>query len=361
MKAAVIYKNNTPVEIEEVEIDDPEQGEVLVKNIASGVCHSDLSMMKGYFGYPMPTIPGHEGGGIVEKVGEGVTDVKKGDSVLLTWMPSCGNCYYCNSYTPNLCEKGYSLGGTFGKPRIHKGNIGINHWSFLSTIAEYSLVKQESVVKVSADTPMDKACLIGCGVLTGVGAVLNTAKVEEGSTVSIIGLGGVGLNVVQGCVLANSSKIIGIDIMGWKLKEAERFGITHSINSKEENVSERIKEITDGRGVDYSFEVVGTSETIRMAFDTTRRGGTTVIVGVGKLKEEFSIPIIDMHTGERTIKGSFYGSVNPRTDLQKYLGFYNDSKLKLDELVSKKYSIEQVNEAFEDLEKGKLNRGVIIF
>jgi len=365
MKAAVFYEHNAPLKVENIDIDKPKRGEVLVKIAASGVCHSDLSVMNGTMLFPPPpAVLGHEGAGVVQEVGAEVSTVSPGDHVVLSWRPSCGKCSYCATGRPQLCQtsgmqilQGYLPDGT---TRLHKGDLEIHHFTGVASFAEYAVVPESGVVKIRPDAPLDVAALVGCGVMTGVGAVINTAKVEPGASVAVIGCGGVGLNVVQGAVLAGAEKIIAVDLNPQKLEWAKLFGATHPVNPADGDPVSQVLNLTDGLGADYAFEVIGRADTAAQAYFSIRPGGMAVIVGVARADDMLTIPALTL-LQEKTIKGSLYGSARPSVDMPKLLDLYMSKKLKLDELVSRRIKLEQINEAFTWMEKGEVARSVIVF
>ena len=365
MKAAVFYKHNEPLIVEDIQIDAPKRTEVLVKVAASGVCHSDLSVMNGNIPFPAPpAVLGHEGAGIVEEVGADVTGVKPGDHVILSWRPSCGRCSYCVTGRPQLCQtgglelmQGYLPDGT---SRLHKGDTEIKHFTGVSSFAEYAVVPESGIVKIRPDVPLEVAALVGCGVMTGVGAVINTAKVEPGTSVVVIGCGGVGLNTVQGAVLAGAEKIIAIDLNPHKLELATQFGATHCVDPKDGDPVSQVLELTEGLGADYAFEVIGRSDTAVQAYHSIRPGGTAVVVGVAKPDDMMTIPTISL-LQEKTLKGSIYGSARPSVDMPRLLDLYMNKRLKLDELVSRRIKLEEINAAFDWMEKGEVARSVIMY
>lgn len=364
-RAAIVYEVNQPVVVEEVELDPPKQGEVLVKVAASGVCHSDLSVINGTISFPLPGILGHEGAGFVADVGPGVTLVKPGDAVIFTFVSACGRCTYCTRGRPNLCAihwgtepRGVLFDGT---SRFHKGEQRFSQFTRTGTMSEYTVVSENAVIPVSQDTPLDKAVLVGCGVTTGVGAVTNTAKVEPGSSVAVIGAGGVGINVVQGAVLVGAAKIIVADIVPRKLEFARQFGATHTVDASKQDPVEKVLELTDGTGVEYAFEVIGNPNTIAQAFQMLCMGGTAVVVGIASRDAQVSLPAYMFPYGERRLVGSMYGSSQMRVDMLRLLELYRIGKLKLDELVTKTYTLDGVNEAFADMEAGLNIRGVILY
>jgi S-(hydroxymethyl)glutathione dehydrogenase/alcohol dehydrogenase len=365
MKAAVFYEHNAPLKIEDIEIDKPKRGEVLIKVTASGVCHSDLSVVNGTLPFPPPpAVLGHEGAGVVQEVGADVTSVQPGDHVILSWRPSCGKCGYCVTGRPQLCQtgsaeimQGYLPDGT---TRMHKGDTKIRIFTGVASFAEYTVVPEAGVVPIRADVPLEAAALVGCGVMTGVGAVVNTAKVEPGSSVVVIGCGGVGLNVVQGAVLAGAEKIIGVDLNPRKLTLATQFGATHTVNPAEGDPVTQVLGLTNGLGADYAFEVIGRADTAVQAYFSIKPGGMAVVVGVAKPDDMITIPALSL-LQEKTLKGSIYGSARPSVDMPRLLDLYMNKRLKLDELVSRRIKLEQINEAFEWMEKGEVARSVIIY
>ncbi|MBM11200.1 MAG: alcohol dehydrogenase [Chloroflexi bacterium] len=360
MKAAVLYEAFQPLAVEELELEGPREHEVLVKMTASGVCHSDLHYMKGDREHPLPVVLGHEGAGIVEETGPGVTYAQPGDHVVLSFVPTCGKCSFCIKGRQNLCDARYGLRGSMqdGTTRLRKGSQEIHHFNGLSTFGEYAVVPEDSLVKIREDAPLDRVALIGCGVPTGVGAVINTAKVKPGSSVVIIGCGGVGLNVVQGAVLAGAEAIIAVDIHGDKLEHALQFGATHLVNAASEDVMEKVRDVTRGEMADYAFEVIGSTDAINQAMLTTKRGGTTVAVGVAPAGAELKIDPDFLHL-DRVLMGCTYGSCYPRADMPMLIDLYMARRLKLDELITATFKLDDINTAFEDLDQGELARGII--
>ncbi len=360
IKAAVLYEPFKPLSVEELTLDGPRHHEVLVKLAASGVCRTDWHYLHGESEHPLPVVLGHEGAGIVEEVGPEVTYAKPGDHVVLSVIPSCGHCSYCTRGKYHLCEvtsklRGHLLDGT---KRLKKGDREIHHFVGLSTFAEYTVVPEDSLVLIREDAPMDKVSLIGCGVTTGLGAVFNTAKVQPGSTVVVVGAGGVGLNVVQGAHLAGAETIIAVDIKASKLEYALQFDATHLINSATEDLQGRVREITNGEMADYAFEALGSVETINQAFYTTRRAGVTVIIGGTPPGAMLTIDPDFLHL-DRVLMGCVYGSCHPRSDMPKFIDLYMDGKLKLDELISHTFSLDEINTALDLLGKGEGARGIL--
>jgi S-(hydroxymethyl)glutathione dehydrogenase/alcohol dehydrogenase len=357
MKAAVLHEYNTPLVIEEVTFDGPGPGEVLVRMAAAGICHSDLHAMQGHIPRPLPLLPGHEGAGIVEAVGAGVTRVRPGDHVVLIWLPACGKCHYCRNGRPNLCDATQSAGPL----RLADSGQEVHRNLDVGAFAEYALVREAGVVRVRDDAPPGPAALVGCAVMTGVGAVLNTAQVAPGSQVAVIGVGGVGINVVQGARLAGAETIIAVDLIEAKLEAARKFGATHTINPRDTDTVQAIRELTNGLGVDYAFEVIGRPETIRQAFYATRKGGTTVVVGLAGAERDVTLNAFHLMRTEKVLRGCFCGSADPQRYIPQLLDWYLDGRLQLDELISLRYRLEQINEAFEALQRGQVLRSIIEF
>ena len=364
MRAAVLYEANTPMAIEEVSLDGPRDDEVLVRIDATGACHSDYHVIDGTWNgprYPMPVILGHEAAGTVEKVGADVRSVKPGDHVILSFAPNCGRCRMCTIGRPNLCNGMPSPAGTFpdGSRRHRKGDMEINSFGRgMSSFAEQSVVHHSAAIKITPDMPMKGAALIGCAVMTGVGAVLNTAAVEPGSTVAVFATGGVGLSVVQGAVLANASKIIAVDLLDNKLDYARTVGATHAVNSSKQDALEAIREITSGEGVDYAFDAIGDSRVSRACYDAVRAGGTAVIVGMAPTGSEFSVPAT-IAGAEKTVKGCFYGSSRPAVDFPRLVDFYLRGALQLDQMITHTYALAEINDAFDAMRRGENARGII--
>ena len=354
MKAAVLREVNKPVVIEDVQIGQPGPGQVLVKTAASGVCHSDLHFIDGAWPIGLPVVLGHEAAGVVEQVGEDITYVQPGDHVVLLFVPFCGSCRDCMTGRPYLCVEGRKQQGT-----LRIGDQDVAAFASMSSFAEYMVVPEGGVVKIRKDVPLDRAALVGCGVMTGVGAAINTAKVQPGTTCAVIGAGGVGLNVIQGCALAGAERIIAVDVHPNKLEMAREFGATHFVDASKENAVAKVHELTGG-GADYAFEVIGLPETITQAFDMVRRGGEAIVVGMAPLGSTASIsaPAFLM---EKVLRGCCYGSTRPRYDMPRLIDLYMAGKLKLDELVSRTYPLDGINDAFEAMKNGEVARSVIVF
>jgi S-(hydroxymethyl)glutathione dehydrogenase/alcohol dehydrogenase len=363
-KAVVCRELNKPIVVETVEIESPRRDEVMVKIDACGVCHSDLSATNGTIPLPPPSVLGHEAAGTIAEVGEGVTDVAVGDRVMISWIAICGKCRYCVEGRPALCDMAARATITLpdGTSRLKDadGNT-LNHFAGVSVMAEYATMHKDNVIKLEVDVGADKAALVGCAVMTGVGAVLNTAQVEAGSSVVVIGSGGIGLNAIQGAALVGAEKIIAVDMEDKKLEFAQIFGATHTINpSSDGDPVAKVLELTGG-GADYAFECIGRASTIEQCYNAIRKGGTAVVVGVAPLSEQVSLGAFMMPFTEKVLTGSMYGSGRPRVDFPRLLALYKANRLKLDELVTATYSIDDAPQAFADLVSGANARGVIVF
>lgn len=363
-KAVVCREWNKSVVVEEIEVESPRRGEVMVQLAACGVCHSDLSGTNGTIPLPPPIVLGHEAAGTVVEVGEDVADVGVGDHVVCIWIPMCGKCRYCLMGRPSLCDVAASSSHTQpdGTSRLTDGQGRTLHqFAGIGVMAQYATVNRDNVVKIDPDVSLQSAALVGCAVMTGVGAALNTAKVEPGSSVVVIGAGGIGLNVIQGCLLAGAEKIIAVDTAAAKLQLARSFGATDAINpSSNGDPVERTRALTQG-GADYAFECVGRAATIAQAYEAVRKGGTAVVVGVSPPSEQVSLNAFLMPFQEKVLVGSNYGSARPKLDFPLLLSLYRAKRLKLDELVTATYSIDDAPQAFADLEQGANARGVIVF
>jgi S-(hydroxymethyl)glutathione dehydrogenase/alcohol dehydrogenase len=359
MKAAVLREVNKPLEIEDVQLGNPGPREVLIRTAAAGVCHSDLHFQNGAYPYPLPSVLGHESAGYVEAVGDAVSYVQPGDHVITCLSAFCGHCEFCLTGHMSLCQEPELQRPADQEPRISTGGEVVHQFLNLSSFAEYMLVHEHAITKVRKDMPLDRAALIGCGVTTGVGAVIHTAQVEPGSTVAVIGCGGVGLSAVNGAAIAGAARIIAVDQVPSKLELARKFGATDVVNAAENDPVQAVRELTGG-GVHYSFEAIGLKVTTEQAFKMVRRGGVATIVGM--------IPVgtmIELHgpefLQERTIQGSNMGSNRFRVDMPRFVDFYLQGKLHLDDLISRRIKLEDVNDGLAALETGEVARSVIMF
>ncbi len=359
MKAAVLRAAREPLEIEDVRIDAPRPREVLVRTGACGVCHSDLHYVDGKRGIEMPAVLGHEGSGTVEAVGDLVSYVGPGDRVITCLSTFCGHCEKCLSGRPSLCDGDDVERASAEPPRLTRGGAPITQLLNIGGFAEQMLVHENSVVKVDDGLPFEQLALVSCGVTTGIGAVLNTAKVEAGTTVAVIGCGGVGLNCVQGAVIAGARRIVAVDTIEAKLEMARNFGATDVINASTSDVVSSVKDLTDG-GVDYSFEAIGNKWTTAQAFKMLKSGGTATVIGLFPDGETVELEG-ELFIGERRIQGSSMGSNRFRIDIPRYLDLYKQGRLKLDELVSKRLELDRINDAFEEMKQGRVARSVIVF
>jgi S-(hydroxymethyl)glutathione dehydrogenase/alcohol dehydrogenase len=366
-RAAVAFKAGQPLEITEIDVQGPQAGEVLVRMIATGVCHTDAFTLSGEDPEGIfPSVLGHEGGGIVEEVGAGVTSVKPGDHVIPLYTPECGECSFCKSGKTNLCQKIRVTQGQGlmpdGTSRFSLNGETLYHYMGTSTFSEYSVMPEISVAKISKEAPLDKVCLLGCGITTGIGAVLNTAKVEAGSTVAVFGMGGIGLSVVQGAVMAGASRILAVDLNDDKFEMARMLGATDFVNPSkyDQPIQDVIVDLTDG-GVDYSFECIGNTNVMRSALECCHKGwGESVIIGVAGAGQEISTRPFQLVTG-RVWRGTAFGGVRGRSELPGYVDNYMAGKINIDDMVTHTMGLEDINKAFDLMHAGKSIRSVIIF
>jgi S-(hydroxymethyl)glutathione dehydrogenase/alcohol dehydrogenase len=359
MKAAVFHGPHQPLTIEEVQIDKPGRREVLVRTAASGVCHSDLHFVEGLWMFPPPAVLGHEASGVVEAVGEDVTDFAPGDHVISCLSVFCGHCDQCLTGHPNRCANPETRRGPSEPPRLSQDGKLMNQFLNVSSYAEKMLVHENAIVKIRDDVPLETVALIGCGVLTGVGAALRTARVEPGSTVAVFGTGGVGLAAIQGARIAGARRIIAVDVVESKLGFAREMGATDSVDASSGDAVQKIREMTGG-GVDYSFEAVGLKKTAEQAFECLNMGGTATVIGMVPMVEKVELPAM-LLLSERKMQGSIMGSNRFRVDIPQYIDFYMQGRLHLDEMVSRKLPLEDVNEAFRAMKAGEVARSVIVF
>ena len=359
MKAAVLHEVGQPLVIEDVSLDKPGPREVLVRTAAAGVCHSDLHFVDGLYPFRLPVVLGHESAGIVEEVGADVTYVKPGDHVITCLSAFCGHCEACTTGHPSICDGRETRRRRDQAPRLHQEERTIQQFANLSSFAEQMLIHEHALVKIREDMPLDKAALIGCGVTTGVGAVHNTAKVEVGSTVAVIGCGGVGLSCINGAAIAGAGRIIAVDRVGSKLNLAKQFGATDVVDASDGDPVEQIKEMTGG-GVHFSFEAIGLKQTTEQAFDMLRPGGAATVIGMVPYGTKVEIHAADF-LQEKKLLGCAMGSNRFRVDMPRYVDFYLSGRLKLDDLLSDHIKLEQVNDALDALKTGEVARNVIVF
>ena len=358
MKAAVCYEFNKPLVIDELDIEKPHKGEVKVRISVTAICHSDIHFINGDMGGNLPFVPGHESAGYIEEVGEGVTSVKRGDPVVLSLLRSCGQCLFCKTGRPNMCEAKWPL-DTESRLRNKQGQ-SIGHGVRVGSFAEYVVADQSQVVKIPANMPMDRAALLSCGVITGYGAVVNRAKVEPANSVVVIGVGGVGLNAIQGAAICGAYPIIAVDRLDSKLETSRQFGATHILNTtKVKDPVQAIKEMTAGRGADYVFITVGNTAAVRQGLYMTGRRGMAVIIGLAT-DPMTSVPM-EYIDDEKLLTGSFMGSTNLQIDIPRMVTLYQAGILKLDELISNRYPLDRINEAIEEVKKGEVLRNLIVF
>ncbi|HZP38108.1 MAG TPA: zinc-binding dehydrogenase [Methylomirabilota bacterium] len=363
MRAAVLFEQGKPQRVEELDLEAPRRGEVLVRMAASGVCHSCLHAADGSWkGVPLPIVLGDEGAGVVEALGPDVAELTVGDHVILSWAPTCGRCHYCVIGRPNLCERRQPGRGVLpdGTTRMSLGGAPVYHYGHVATYASRTVVHESCAIRIDPAMPLDRAALIGCSVMTGVGAVLNTAAVPAGAGMAVFGVGGVGLNVVQGGALVAAHPIIAVDLLPAKLEHARAVGATHLIDASREDPVAAIRAIT-GRGADFTFVAVGATRPIAQAVEALAPGGTCVLIGVPESGAMVPLDVRPMVTGERVVRGSSYGSARTREDLPRMVALYRAGRLRIDELITHRYGLEDANEAFRALAAGELGRGIIVF
>ncbi len=363
-RAALVYAFGDPFQVEHVELDEPREREVLVRVAAAGICHSDEHVRIGEMRAQLPLALGHEGAGVVERVGPGVTRCKAGDHIVFSFIPACGHCRYCLMGLSNLC---ILQSRTMGGPRLDgtyrmRDGAGreVGQFCLISTFSEWTVAPEESIVVIDPDIPLDKAALVGCGVSTAFGAVAHRARVEPGSSAVVIGCGGIGINVVQSLALAGAAQIIAVDLLDTKLEAARAFGATHTLNASSDDVPRLVRRLTAGQGADYAFEVTGVSSAITQAFAATRKGGTVVLVGISPADQRsLPVPPQELVLLQKTVMGTLYGSAQAANDIPRLLSLYKIGKLRLDELVTRTYTLDQINEGYADLRAGRNLRGVI--
>ncbi|RVI60904.1 alcohol dehydrogenase [Sinorhizobium medicae] len=358
------YAHTRPLSIETIELDPPGPDELLVKIGAAGLCHSDLSVINGDRPRPVPMVLGHEAAGTVEVVGSNVHDLAAGDRVVMSFMPSCGHCLPCAEGRPALCLPGAEANGKgtllSGERRLHCQDVPVNHHLGVSGFADYSVVSRQSVVKIEADLPLVEAALFGCAVLTGVRAIVNTCRVRPGESVAVVGLGGVGLAALLGAVAAGAERIVAVDLAEDKLKLALSLGATDTVLAADSDAAEKIRLATRG-GVDHAVEAAGSAKAFELAYHITRRGGLTVSAGLAHPSSQISIPAVSLVAEERSMRGSYMGSCVPARDIPRFIALYQRGRLPVDRLLSSTGPLEEINEAFDLLDQGRVIRHVIEF
>jgi S-(hydroxymethyl)glutathione dehydrogenase/alcohol dehydrogenase len=362
IRAALVEERGGPIRVQEVDLDDPGEGEVRVKLVASGVCHSCLHAADGsWTTFPMPIVLGDEGAGIVDATGPGVRGVREGDHVVLSWTPTCGLCHYCVTGRPVLCERRATRPGTLpdGSTRLHWRGEPLYHFGTVASHAEYTTIPESCAVPIRHDVPLESVALIGCSVMTGVGSVLNTAQVQAGASMAVFGAGGIGLNSIQGGALAGAHPIIAVDVLPQKLEYARRFGATHAIDASQEDPVAAIKDLTR-RGADYTFVAVGNARVINQAWDALAPGGTCVLIGLPATAETVTFPASSLQANEKVLRGSRYGSARMRDDFPRLVELYRSGKLKIDELINRRFSLDETDDAYKALAAGELARGLIV-
>ncbi len=364
MGAMPPYAVSKPLAIRSVELAAPGPFEVTIRVAAAGLCHSDLSVINGDRPRPMPMALGHEASGVVHEVGSGVDDLKRGDPVVVVFVPSCGHCAPCAEGRPALCEPGAAANGAgtllSGARRLSLNGAPLNHHMGCSVFAEYATVSRRSLVKIDADIPLDEAALFGCAVLTGVGAVVNTAQVRAGASVAVIGLGGVGLAAVLGAVAAGARQIVAVDLSDAKLEQAKALGATHGVNAANTDAKEMVRALSHG-GVEYAFEFAGAIRALELAYGITRRGGMTVTAGLPPSTANLAINAVSLVAEERTLKGSYIGTCVPSRDIPRFMALYRQGRLPVNKLLSGRLKLEEINHGFDLLHEGKAVRQVVVF
>lgn len=357
------YAESRPLEITEVDLAPPGPGEVLVRVVAAGLCHSDLSIINGDRPRRTPIVLGHEAAGVVEALGEGVTDLEPGDHVILVFVPSCGHCAPCSEGRPVLCEPAgaANVAGTLlgGGRRLSWQGQPMDHFVGVSAFAQHAVLSRRGVQKIDRELPLEIAALFGCAVMTGVGAVVNTSQVRPGQSVAVVGLGGVGLSAVMGALAAGAGRVVAVDLADDKLAFARRLGATDVVNAGADNAVEQLRELTGG-GVDHALEMVGSARALEFAYRVTRRGGTTVTVGLPASSQNLSTPVWHLVAEERTLKGSYLGSCVPRRDIGRFVALYRQGKLPVDQLLTGRLSLDEINLGFDRLARGEAIRQVIM-
>jgi S-(hydroxymethyl)glutathione dehydrogenase/alcohol dehydrogenase len=360
MRAAVLREIPGKLEIDEVDVGTPGRHEVLIRTAAAGLCHSDLHFIEGKYPYPTPCVLGHESAGVVEEVGAQVTHVRPGDHVITCISVYCGDCEFCLTGRPALCENRAATQRTPDEPpRLSQDGAPMHALIDMGSFAEQMLVHERALVRISADMPLDRAALIGCGVTTGLGAVFTTAKVEPGSTVAVIGCGGIGLNCIQGAAIAGAARVVAVDMVPMKLALAKEFGATDTVDASHGDAVQQVLELSGG-GVHHAFEAIGLKHTAEQAFAMLRRGGTATVIGMIPFGESIELPGFELLM-EKKLQGSNMGSNRFRVDMPRYIDLYLQGRLKLDELVSRRITLDEINDGFDAMKSGEVARSVIVF
>ncbi|HEX9821120.1 MAG TPA: Zn-dependent alcohol dehydrogenase [Methylomirabilota bacterium] len=363
MRASVLFEPGKPLSIEDLELESPRTGEVLVRMVASGVCHSCLHAADGSWkGVPVPIVLGDEGAGVIEEVGPGVDGLAPGDPVILSWAPTCGRCHYCVIGRPNLCERRQPGRGVLpdGTTRMSLRGRPVHHYGHVATYASQTVVHESCAIRIDKNMPLDRAALIGCSVMTGVGAVINTAAVPAGASMAVFGAGGVGLNVVQGGALVAAHPVIAVDVKPARLEHARALGATHTVDASREDAPAAVRRLTR-LGADYTFVAVGDTRAVAQAIEALAPGGTCVVIGVPATGATLPLDVRPLVTAERVVRGCSYGSARTREDLPRLVSLYLAGKLKVDQLITNRYGLDEANEAFRALAAGELGRGLIVF
>lgn len=357
------YADSRPLRIEELELEGPGPGEVLVEVRAAGLCHSDLSVLNGDRPRPTPMAIGHEAAGVVRELGAGVDDLAIDDQVVMTFVPACGHCVPCAEGRPALCEPAAAANGRgvllSGARRLSRNGAPVGHHMGVAAFSTLTVVSRRSLVRVDRELPAEQAALFGCAVMTGVGAVINTARFEAGATAAVIGLGGVGLNSLLGCLVAGAAKVVAVDLVPAKLELARQLGATEAVDASAPDALERIRALTDG-GADFVFEMAGSVPALELAYKATRRGGTTITAGLANPSAQLSIQQVSLVAEERTLKGSYIGSCVPVRDIPRYIGLFRAGRLPVDRLLSERIGFDGLNAAFDRLADGQSVRQVLI-
>ena len=363
MRAAVLEAPNTPLQIQDLNQEEPRYGEVRVRMGAAGICASDHHIMEGTAAFPLPSVLGHEGAGTIEAVGDGVSGLQPGDRCILSFVTPCGQCPTCQKGQPQLCDVHQATGSRLmdGTVRLHDDSgREVFQMGKLGVFGERVVTHQSACFPIPDDVPMEVAALIGCSVTTGVGAVINQPNAEAGMTVAVIGAGGVGLNAIQGARMLNASRIIAVDVHDHKLEFARRFGATDTVNARQVDAAAAVRELSGG-GVDFAFDTFGSGDTANTAMDATGKGGTAVIVGIAPMEDRGSVDLVDLVRKQKHLVGSYYGSGSPHRTFATLVDMYRNGRIDVDSIVQRRYPLDEINEAFHDLEQGKDGRGVIVY